>query len=334
MTAPKHIIIALASSLLISFSSLSAQASASTDPVGFKTLTVKGNNGITLLGIEFLGESKFTGQVNEVTSNSVLVDGINFDELLDSASSYFLEIVSDGDNDGINTLITGWFGSTINLGDDLTGLIDIGSDTIRIFRLPTISEVFDGVLSGGSATTADLIYMPNPDGSGLTGIYYSTGGFFGVGWRQIGAGSTDKSDLPIYFSDGLYILKRSAGDTRITTSGVVKLNSHQVVVDEGFTTFSTIFPVGTTLSNSGFYDSSSPSKSISAGSATTADLVYTDSDGDGSLEGYYYSSGGFFGVGWRQIGAGSLDKSDIPLGSGFGILRRTSPTMISRSAPY
>ena len=66
--------------------------------------------------------------------------------------------------------------------------------------------------------------MPNPDGNDLITLYYSNGGFPGVGWRQAGSGSADKSNLPIYFSDGLYIYKKSPGDAQIVTSGTVKLN--------------------------------------------------------------------------------------------------------------
>jgi hypothetical protein len=178
--------------------------------------------------------------------------------------------------------------------------------------------------------------MPNPEGDGLIILYYSNGGFTGTGWRQAGLGSADKSNFPIYFSDGLYIFKKSPGDVQIVTSGTVKLNPVKLVVEDGFTPFSTIFPVGTTLANSGLYNPSSPSESISAGSMVTADLVYTDSDEDGVNEVYYYSSGGFTGIGWRQAGGGNADKSNVVLGSGFGIFKRKNPgsILVSRFPSY
>lgn len=323
---------------LLTLSSLFIQTaltavSVSTDPVGYKNVTIHGDNKLTFLGIEFIGSAEYVGVVTSAGTNSISVDNASFDNLLDLTESYFLEITS-GENEGVNTLLTDWSGNSLITGDDLSGLINVNSDSIKICRLPTISEIFDGVLNGGAGATADLIFMPNPYGEGLITVFYSTGGFSGVGWRQIGAGSADKSNLPIYFSDGLYILKRSPGDVNITTYGTVKLNKTVQIISQGFTPFSTVFPVGTTLANSGLFDPLDPSESISAGTAATADLIFMDSDNDGSIETYYYSTGGFSGVGWRQVGAGSINKSDTPLSSGFGILKRNGEVAITRFAAY
>lgn len=310
-------------------------AAVTTDPVGYKTVTIKGDDRLNLIGLEFLTAPAFTGVVTSVGENTLSFSGVDFDSTLESNVSYFLDVTSEG-NEGLNTTVVSWSGNTVTLGDDLSSLLVADVDSVQIHSLPTIGEVFGvggDVLEGGSSTLADLILMPNPDGSGLNRYYYSSGGFAGVGWRQVGA-SGDKSNTPIYFSDGLYIYKRSAGDVEITVSGNVKMTSSSVVIEEGFTPFSTIFPSGTTLGNSGLYDAENIANSLSAGSATTADLVLTDSDGDGVIERYYYSSGGFAGAGWRQAG-GSGDKADVPLSSGFAIFRRSSEAVsVSRSPAY
>jgi len=342
-TFPKTI--ALLSGVALLASSAFAQ-SVATGPVGYKTVTIKGDEGLTLLGVEFLTAASYTGQVTGVGTNSVTVSGADFDALLESGKSYFLDLVDSATvaNIGINTSIVSWSGSTLTIGDDLDGLLDVNADSIAIHELPTIGGLFGvggDILAGGSATTADLIYMPNPDGAGLISVYYSTGGFAGVGWRQVGAGNADKNDLPIYFTDGLYVLKKSSGDVDMTLTGSVKMSSNALVVEEGFTPFSTVFPSGITFSNSGLYDAENPNESITSGSATTADLVYAaaylegDADADGQTIGaYYYSSGGFAGVGWRRVGAGNADMSAAQLGSGFGILKQSGSTVLSRVAPY
>ena len=240
-----------------------------------------------------------------------------------------------GSDAGANTLILSWSGDTLTLGDDLTSAIVTDTDQFRLHSLPTIGDIFGiggDVIVGGSATTADLILLPNPAGTGLIRIYYSTGGFTGIGWRQVGS-SGDKSNLPIYFTDGLYVLKKSAGDSQIVVSGSVKVTPTKVIIEDGYLPYSTIFPSATTLFNSGLYDSNNLASSITAGSATTADLVFTDTDGDGILERYYYSSGGFSGTGWRQVGA-SGDKSDVTLSSSFAVFNQNGPVLVSRQPAY
>lgn len=306
-----------------------------TDPVGAKKITIPGN-ALTFIGFEFVEPAEYVGAVSAVGTNTVTVTGIDFDTLLSGTDSYFFEI-STGDNAGLNTSIVSWDGSILTVADDLDGLLVADSDRVAIHPLLTIQDVFGDeqtVLAGGSTTTSDLIFMANPNGPGVITVYYSTGGFAGIGWRVIGQGSSDASGLPIYFSDGLYIFKKSVGDSELIIAGSVKMTPSVVTVQEGFTPFNTIYPVGTTLETSGLYDSSNLANSIAAGSSTTADLVYIDSDGDGAIETYYYSSGGFAGIGWRQIGAGAVDKKDTSFESGFGILRRSGSVEIERPVAF
>lgn len=323
----------LAAALAVPFS---VNATVETDPVGYKNVVVRGDGGLNLIGIEFLEPAVFSGPVSGVGTNTVIAD-TSFDTILEGSQSYFLDIVESPSPEkvGVNTTVVAWSGNELTIGDDLDGFLTPSSDRISIHRLPTIAEVFgDGgdVLEGGSSTQADLVLIPNPDGSGLNRYYYSTGGFTGVGWRQVGA-SGDKGNTPIYFSDGIYIFKRSSGDAELTFSGSVKTTGSNVAVEEGFTPFSTIFPSGTTLGNSGLFDADNPSNSLASGSATTADLVLVDSDGDGSLERYYYSSGGFTGTGWRQVGS-SGDKSNVELASGFAIFKRSGSVSLERTPSY
>ena len=308
-------------------------ASASTDPVGYKNITIKGES-VTLLGVEFLSSPSFVGSINSVNGNIVEFTNIDLNNVLNSDKKYFIDVTS-GLNEGVNTSILDWTASTITLLDDLDGLVAPSSDQVRIHELPTLSDVFGDILQPGTSDTADIIYMPDPSAGGLAAFYRSSGGFFGTGWRQIGKGSVDMSNMPIYFSDGLYVIKRSPGDVELTVSGHVKMSSTILAVEAGFTPLSTVFPAGTTLANSGLYDPQNLGDSIAAGNSSTADLVYMDSDGDGNLEVCYYSSGGFFGNGWRRVGLGSQDVSTLPMGSAFGILRRSNnPISLSRSKPY
>lgn len=306
-----------------------------TDTVGYKTVTIKGDGSLNLIGIEFLETAAFTGPVSSVSETSISISGQDFNALLETGENYFLEVAS-GPGEGVNTLVREWSGETVTTVDDISSVLLSDSPIVNIHRLKTVGEVFGvggDVLEGGSALTGDLILMPNPNGAGLIRLYYSSGGFTGTGWRQVGE-SGDRADTPIYFSDGLYIFKRSVGDVELVFSGLVKTTSSSVVIDEGFVPYSTVFASDTTLESSGLYVEGDPSKSISAGSAITADLVFTDSDGDGSIERYYYSNGGFTGTGWRQVG-GSGDKANVELSSGFAVFKRSPGAIaVDRSPSY
>jgi hypothetical protein len=178
--------------------------------------------------------------------------------------------------------------------------------------------------------------MPDPESSGLIRIYYSNGNFADPtpGWRQVGS-SADKGNLPVYFSDGLFIFKKSEGDVSLVLTGNVKMTPTAVVLEEGYVPYSTIFPSGTTLANSGLYDAEDLANSITPGSFLTADLVLFDSDGDGQTERYYYSSGNFADPtpGWRQVGS-SGDKGSVTLPSAFAVFNRNEAISVSRIPAY
>lgn len=327
----------LASAALFTLTSLSA---VETDPVGYKTVTIKGNEGLTLLGVDFLKTPDYLGTFSGVSSNTITVSSVNFDALLDAGESYFVNVKSSQGTDavGLNTSILSWEGSIITLLDDLSSVITVDSDVISIHSLPTIEDLFGNgeniILQSGTALNADLIFVSDPDSQSLLRVYYSTGGFAGIGWRAIGKGSQDYSNFPIYYSDGLLIFKKSAGDVDLTISGNVQMSATSTVIEEGYAPFNVIYPSGTTLGNSGLYDSENPTQSIAAGTATTADLVFLDSDEDGQLERYYYSTGGFAGAGWRQIGGGSADMTTVSIASGFSVFNRNGAITVKRTAAY
>jgi len=305
--------------------SLTAQddGSVASGIVGYKTVTIKGDNGLTLLGIEFLETPVYSGPFSSLGTNTMTVSGEDFDALLDENASYFVDVVS-GDNEGLNTSIANWSGDTLTLGDDLSAFSFSPNDTVRVHRLRTIGEIFGvggDVLEGGTALQADLVFLPDPLTGELTRYYYSTGGLAGVGWRKLGS-PDDMAETPVYFSDGMLVFKKSAGDAEIVVSGSVKVSSTQTVISDGYSAYSTVFPSGTTLGNSGLHDPDKPSQGISPGGALTADLVLFDSDDDGSLESYYFSTGGLAGVGWRRIGSPD-DMSGVELDTAFTVFRRS-----------
>lgn len=329
--------ILVCSAVLASASTATAQDAVFTEIVGYKTETIRGDGALSYIGINLLANPIYDGSVTAAVENTLHVSGVDFSELLDPTGHYFVDIIA-ADNEsavGHNTGILHWSDSTLTLADDLSDLLADGTVRIRIHRLPTIGEIFGqggDVLSGGTLNNADMIYLPNPNGSEVIALYYSQSPMFGTGWRQVGEVG-DKSDTPIYFTDGLYIHKRSPGNASLEFSGLVKTTRAVVVVEEGFVPYSSVFPGGSTLGNSGLYNPETPQQSLRAGTATAADSILMDTDGDGEPEMYYYSSSPMFGIGWRKVGEVG-DKSDTPLTSAFVIINRNGTTSIVLDPAY
>jgi hypothetical protein len=70
----------------------------------------------------------------------------------------------------------------------------------------------NGLTGGTSLNSADVVLIQN--GSGFDQFYYSTGGFAGVGWRQVGQGATNMASRPL--PDGSFIVFRRGAPTTVS----------------------------------------------------------------------------------------------------------------------
>ncbi len=308
-----------------------------TTPQGVTVPHLPGNGATGVIGINLMAKPAYVGPVSAVGTNTVTVSAVDLAQRMDASRAYAL-LVTGGSHAGVHTRITGRNGSVLTLAGDLTGRLIPGDDTIRIMELPTIRDIFGvggTVLTGGPAATADTVMVRASTGNGDSlSIYYATGGINGIGWRALGKGSQDFGGYPIYFTDGLSVLKRSPGSAEIELLGGVQETRVNLVVEEGFAAYATVFAAGVTLGTSDLYRAGLPDRSVKTGTATLADSLYFDADGDGVPETYYYSSGGINGVGWRRVGGGSAPCDSVKMPSGFSILRKSSSVTIDRNCPY
>lgn len=308
-----------------------------TTPLGVTTLHLPGNGVTSVIGINLMATPVYTGPVSVVDANTVTVDAVDLTQRMYSGSDYALLIVS-GSHVGVHTRIIDHDGSVLTLADDISDWLVSGVDTIQIKKLPGLLDIFGKggeVLAGGTAATADLVMVRDSMGTGDTlSIYYATGGINGIGWRAVGKGSHNFGDYPIYFTDGVSVLKRSSGSAKIELTGSVQGTRVRVMVEEGFAAYATVFAAGVTLGTGDFYRADRPDSSIKAGTATSADHLYFDTDGDGIQETYYYASGGINGIGWRRVGGGSASCDSVEVPSGFFILRKSPSVIIDRDCPY
>lgn len=343
----------VASILLAAFPPAGAQE-AVTDPVGFVTLNLQtGNNyvGFSLLPAKVLqGAITISSEDRaKIFLNNITVAEDQFNPPVigpNTPPTHVIEVQGDNTIQGLNVAIldTKATGSELTLAEPLHPSVPNGA-VIKIWKLWTIGDAFGannsaGLTSTNSPNSSDLISIPNGSG-GFDQYYYSAGGFPGVGWRRVGnsPANANKAGVPIYFTDGFIILARSS--KAITVTGSVKPGQTQVVLETGNNFLVNLCPVnaggqnpsasGRTLGNSNLYNGTSNGLT-GATSANNADQVLIW-NGSG-FDQYYYSTGGFPGVGWRRVGSSpaNQNQASIPLPDGsFVVLRRGAPTMVALS---
>jgi hypothetical protein len=306
---------------------------ATTTPVGYVTETISPNK-YNLIGLTLHQGAFVSGTLasSQPTVGSVVAASADFSGIV-STDNYIVEI-SSGSSEGVIFEVPG---TSFN---DSTDTITIGgtgssspyaSSTFIVRKAATLSTVFGtsnevGLLAGASAAVADVILVPSPSGSGFDEYFYSNGGFFGVGWRKSGAGAVNQANSPISYIDGVYLFRRGATPLTFTIAGEVKLKKSSLPVTSGFGTYSSVYPVGVNLANSGLQ------ASLTQGaSATAADVVLIPTAV--GFDEYFYSNGGFFGVGWRKSGAGATDQGNITLPSAYLIQRRGAAINVPVNVP-
>ncbi|MFN0079448.1 MAG: TIGR02597 family protein [Prosthecobacter sp.] len=328
--------------LLAATTAALAQTTVISEPSGYTTLNLPAGAS-TFVGLNLVPPTAYAGTFDVVAADTtrrtitLTAAGTGLTNNQFNTVPHFIEITTPGPRQGMNTVITGTFasGSSIVLQDALPADI-VSGGTVTIRRLWTLSTVFGatnqaGLTGGISSNSADLIRVPN-SAAGYDQYFYSTGGFTGIGWRQIGAGTANKASVPLYFTDGFYIFNRGATKS-VTLPGTIKTGPTQVLIETGNNYLANLCPVqsnitnqGRTLGNSGLYNGTTNGLT-GATSAENADLVLVP-NGAGYIQ-YFYSTGGFTGVGWRKIGAGSTDQSSTPLAEGcFIVYRKGAPVMV------
>jgi uncharacterized protein (TIGR02597 family) len=339
--------------VLLSFgvSFLANAQTSTTEPVGFIRVDLQAGN--NFVGFSLMSSKVHHGAITVsstdrrriVLSNATVTEDQFNPAVVSSLSqaTHVIEIVSEGASQGLHTAIVDTIanGPEVVLQEPLLPGVADGSQ-IYIWKLWTIGDAFGstnsaGLTSTNSSSTSDLILIPTD--SGYAQYYYSAGGFAGVGWRRIGEGSADQRGVPLYFTDGFLIVARTAKSVNLV--GSVKPGQTKVVLETGNNFLANLCPVnagganpsalGRTLGNSNLYNGTANGLS-GATSFGAADMVLI-SNGSGFNQ-FYYSTGGFVGTGWRQVGQGSVNKSDTALPEGsFIVFRRGAPTMVTLSQP-
>ena len=342
--------LALITASLVAASSLQAQTTATTDPVGFVTVNVTAGTGTakknTLFSLPLLETpSSLAGQVSGTitgvgtktitNSNAAWTAGA-----LSQAAAPYLIMITSGAAQGRMFLISS---TTANTADtvtvsatdtvqvpDLTTLgIVAGTDTYRIFACDTLASFFgtpasSGVQGGTNTKDADTILI-TLNGSTVTYYYDTAKGR----WTKSAYLSPDASNTPLLPYYGIQYQRLPASPLSFVITGAVPTGKRQVSIkNSGTTVLSQYWPVDSTLTSLGLQNL----PGWTSGNAKTGDNVLVTSAGSAIT--YFYD-----GTNWRKSAYLNpiSNSAVIPIGSSVQILKRGSAAgyvTLTQELPY
>ena len=210
-------------------SSLLAQTTVTTDPVGFTTTSLLGNSD-TYLGIPFTRPPEFTGTVQPANADTLTVNGApgwannQFVYAAGTQPKHYYVLIANGGasnaKEGHIYAITGNSSNTLTVDttfDNLTGIAANTRVTVIPYWTPaTIFPPSDADVSF-TATTNPPTYktqllIPNTSSAGInlapSAAYFFIKNGSNIGWRVEGDNSTDHDDDPLLPDD--YVIVRNA----------------------------------------------------------------------------------------------------------------------------
>lgn len=330
---------------------LFGQTPASSDPVGFHVLSIRGASD-NVLSVPMERLPVFAGTVQSATATTLTVaaghsqggapvsPAWNSDQFVFNAAAgqpqTFLVEFASGQLKGVFYKIIGNGSNTLTLeteGDDITAHPPLGgvaaSDSLRIRPYSRIRDVFEvnGVpvieARPNAFTPRDDILIPSSLSIGMNKapsltIYYLEG----QGWRAAGQGTTDFSDYPLNPNEGLILRRRNPANLSIMSAGAASVIRAVSFVPGGDGTspndsyVSLRHPVPVTLDQSGLRSvdqTNSVIKDSTSDFARQDELLAFDPNATGFNVAPSITYYYRAGQGWKQVGNNVLVGSSVTL---------------------
>ena len=259
---------------LFASGTIHAQTPAYSKPSGYVTTPLL--QGFNLVGLSLHPASLASGKFETVAATTLTDSDSTYAPV--SGRTYVLEITSGTISGSIFEVPAASIsGSTITITTvPATNLVTLGlttNDTYNLRIAPTLEEIFTTtpLASGGTlfaalnATSADNVWIPNGTG-GYTKYYLRSGAT--PAFREVSS-NTASPNIPIVYSDGIFVQKKTSTAASLTISGNVKTVGTNSVISQGFNPVSVVAPVGLNLFNAGLEDDVK-----AALNATSADIVW------------------------------------------------------------
>ena len=312
---------------LFAFASVAPAQSVTTDPVGFITLTAfgpasTGGSANSFLGLGFTQPVSYQATLSSASGTTLTDSNAAFtDNQFNGANGNFYVELTSGTGAGRMSQITATSAAnkSITTADDLSSFVAAGN-SYKIRKNWTLASVFgannESGLAGGTLVTADQILVYSTSSQQYATYYYKTSGIGGTGWRSSASTSIDASPTPFLPTDGILVIRHTAGNVSFALAGAVKLGQTALPIVPGTNLVSNVYPSGTfTLGNSNLVASG-----LTGGTLVTADQVLIFNNSTNQYDTYYYKTSGIGGTGWRSSASTSADASPVPIPFGSSIV--------------
>lgn len=315
-----------------------SQITATSEPVGYTTITVRGKTGSVNPNSFFslplsrpeVWRGLATGVSTDQQGRSVLTIGNDVGggslTIAGGGQAHYLQVL-DGPNAGASADVVARSGEQVTLDANLGEIVLAGVTMVRIVPHWTMAVAFPGGggLRGGTTPTAsDSVTLYPPDGGAVSMFYNTSAGQ----WRR---GLADASNTVIPPGSGVMVTRKQSGDVQIPLSGVVPTTPVELQVGPGGGTGKlTLLPnphpiTSLTLANSGLYTGDASTGVVGGSSPSGADTVTVYNPQTGAGINYYYST---TANQWRW-GLSNASSVTIPDGAAVIINRKAGRTGFS-----
>lgn len=328
---PSLYVIALSS---LAISGLNAQTTATTDPVGFTTVTVRAKTtaakAITTIVLPMERASAYVGACDANTSFSL--DGssrtvITFasnlfttNQFTGTGNQHYFR-VSNGSNAGDFSTIVSNTANSITLADNFNSILS-STSTFEVNPYWTLGTAFPGgagLQGGSSAAASDTITLYNANFLGTAYFYNTTANQ----WRT---GITGSDNVIIPPGTGISIERKQNSSVAIVLAGSVPLGWSAVDVNGStsgtatkYTLVGSAYPLASKrLADLGLYTGSSTTGLLGGSSAAASDTVTIYNPATGVGTAYFYNTS----VNQWRTGITTSDNVTIPEGAAVLITRK------------
>lgn len=312
----------------LALSGANAQTTATTDPVGFTTVSVRGKTtaakafSTVVIPMEradaFVGDC--TGAIFSVdASRTVITFPSNIftaNQFTGTGNQHYFRL-SNGANAGEFSTIVANTANSITLADDLNAVLATSS-TFAVTPYWTLSTALPsggGLNPGANATAADTVTIYNANFVGTTYFYSSSNNR----WQT---GITPSNDAIIPPGSGLGIERKQPSAVSLVFTGSVPLGWSAVEINgstSGSATKNTLvgsaYPLASKrLADLGLYTGSSATGLQGGANATASDTVTVYNQSTGVATAYFYSTSN------NRWQTGITDASNVTIPEGAAVL--------------
>jgi uncharacterized protein (TIGR02597 family) len=306
----------------------SAQSTATTDPVGFFTLSVPAGPVNRVLSVPLYRPAVYTSVATAVTATTCNLSAANFGTgggQTDVTTLPHLLRIKTGTQTGRFFAISAASGDQVTVtitGPALNTFLSV-NDSCEIFPASTLGSVFGtstpatGIQTNSSSTLADNFLIWN--GSAWLTYFHN-----GANWRRVGS-LQNQNNAIIYPDEGMFVVHIGTNPINVAVTGTVPTTTERT--DLATSSFiPNRFPVDISLLNLGLHTSPNWTSGATANVADTVS-VWTGS----AWLNYFYN-----GSNWKRTGSlGSQDGTMISAGTAVFVSRlNATESTLTQTLPY